>query len=224
MAHQRASDPQTEGRVLLAINAFNSGQFMSLRAAAKAYDAPLTTAHRRAHGHSSRRECQPNSRKLTSAEEEDLEKWIISNDTRGFPPRLSAVRDMADFLLAARTHTDRSILPPTVGNSWARNFINRHDTLKSRFSHEYDHRRAKNEDPAVIRSWFQRLQQTVQEFGILDQDTYNFDETGFQMGVISSAKVVTHTKTQGRPTLTQPGNREQVTGIETIRADGTQRF
>jgi len=68
------------------------------------------------------------------------------------------------------------VTAPTVGENWARNFINRHETLKSQFSRKYDHQRAKNEDPAVIRDWFQRLQQTIQEFGILEQDIYNFDE------------------------------------------------
>jgi hypothetical protein len=151
MRHKRVCDPQTEGRVLLAINAFNQGQFPSLRAAAKAYDVPPATAQRRADGRPSRRECQPNSRKLSSTEESALENWIISLDTRRFPPRISAVRDMADLLLAARRITDLSVIPPTVSQNWAKNFINTHDTLKSKFSCKYDYQRAKNKDPAVIR-------------------------------------------------------------------------
>jgi hypothetical protein len=221
MPRNQVSDPQTEGRILLAINAFNQGQFPSLRAAAKAYDVPPATTQRRAHGRPSRRECRPNSQKLTSTEESALENWIISLDTRGFPPRVSTVQQMADLLLAARTKMDPSVIPPTVGKNWTRNFIDRHDTLKSKFSRKYDYQRAKNEDPVIIRDWFQRVQQIIQEFGILEQDIYNFDETGFQMGVISTAKVVTRRETKGRPTLTQPGNREWVTALETIRADGT---
>ena len=41
------------------------------------------------------------------------------------------------------------------------------------------------------------------------------------MGVISTVKVITRAERKGRLTLTQPGNREWVTAIETIRADGT---
>jgi hypothetical protein len=217
---KRRSDPQTEGRVLLAINAFNQGQFASLKAAATAYDAPYTTTRRRAQGRPPRRECQPNSQKLSSTEESALEKRIISLDTRGFPPRISAVRDIANLLLSARDSKSTNT-PPSVGENWARNFIKRHDTLKSKFSRKYDYQRAKNEDPQVIREWFQRVQRTIQEFGILEQDIYNCDETGFQIGVLSTAKVVTRAETRGRPTLTQPGNREYVTALETIRADGT---
>jgi hypothetical protein len=142
-------------------------------------------------------------------------------DTRGFPPRINAVRDIADLLLTARTKSDLLTIPPTVGENWARKFIDRHDTLKTKFSRKYDYQRAKNEDPEIIRDWFQRVQRTIQEFGILEQDIYNFDETGFQMGVISTAKVVTRAEIRGRPTLMQPGNREWVTALETIRADGT---
>jgi hypothetical protein len=221
MRHKRGSDPHTEGRVLLAIKAFTQGQFTSIKAAATAYDAPYTTTLRRAQGRPPRRECQPNGRKLSSTEESALENWIISLDTRGFPPRVSAVRDMANLLLSARTKSDLSTTPPTVGENWARKFVNRHDTLKSRFSRKYDYQRAKNEDPETIRAWFQRVQRTIQEFGILEQDIYNFDETGFQMGIIATAKVITRAETRGRPTLIQPGNREWVTALETIRADGT---
>lgn len=41
------------------------------------------------------------------------------------------------------------------------------------------------------------------------------------MGVLATTKVVTRVETRGRPSLVQPGNREWVTAIETIRADGT---
>jgi hypothetical protein len=49
---------------------------------------------------------------------------------------------------------------------------------------------------------------------------YNFDETGFQMGVIATAKVVTSSDRAGRPRTTQPSNREWVTIIETISIHG----
>jgi hypothetical protein len=58
------------------------------------------------------------------------------------------------------------------------------------------------------------------EYGILPEDTYNFNKTGFQMGVISIAKVVTGTDRAGRPRTTQLGNREWVTCIEAVSARG----
>jgi hypothetical protein len=55
-------------------------------------------------------------------------------------------------------------------------------------------------------------------YGIPDEDVYNFDETGFMMGVAATSKVVTNSDRIGRATVVQPGNREWVTTIECINA------
>ena len=60
----------------------------------------------------------------------------------------------------------------------------------------------------------------MKKYGILEQDVYNFDETGFQMGVIGTARVITGAERRGKPLHKQPGNREWVTVIEAIAADG----
>jgi len=54
----------------------------------------------------------------------------------------------------------------------------------------------------------------------VDHDVWNFDETGFQMEVISTARVVTGAERRGKPIVTQPGNRAWMMIIETIAADG----
>jgi hypothetical protein len=56
------------------------------------------------------------------------------------------------------------------------------------------------------------------KYGIQDEDIYNFDETGFQMGVITTAKVITGAERSNRPTAIQPGNREWTTVIDCISA------
>jgi hypothetical protein len=130
------------------------------------------------------------------------------------PPTVATVRVMASLL--ASQH-GRQI---TAGKNWVYNFIKRHETLKSKYNRKYDYKRAQCEDLALIRAWFQRVQSTITEYGILDQDIYNFNETGFQIGVISTAKVVTSTNRAGRPRTTQPGNREWVTIIEAVSTLG----
>ena len=47
---------------------------------------------------------------------------------------------------------------------------------------------------------------------------HNFDETGFQIGIIGSMKVVTGAERRVRPDLIQPGDREWVTVIQSICA------
>jgi hypothetical protein len=61
----------------------------------------MTMRDRRA-GKPARRDCQPNSKKLTTVEEEVIVSYIIELDLRGFAPTYAAVGDIANRLLAAR--------------------------------------------------------------------------------------------------------------------------
>ena len=58
------------------------------------------------------------------------------------------------------------------------------------------------------------------KFGIIDEDTYNFDETGFMIGVIKSQLVVTGIHRLGKPKLVQQGNQTQRTMNQGISAVG----
>jgi len=58
------------------------------------------------------------------------------------------------------------------------------------------------------------------KYGILDEDFYNFDETGFMMGIISGSTVVTGSERRGRRKKVQPGNREWATAINCISGGG----
>ncbi|KAF6525264.1 hypothetical protein HZS61_011059 [Fusarium oxysporum f. sp. conglutinans] len=120
---------------------------------------------------------------------------------------------MANCLLA-----DRNASP--VGMHWANNFIKRQPELKMRFFRRYDYQRAKCEDPTIIRNWFRLVENTIAKYGIQSHDIWNFDETGFMMGMISSGMVVTGSERLGRPRSVQPGNREWITVIQAINAEG----
>ena len=91
-----------EADVQLAILAINSHQIIANRRAADVYNVPESTLRDRRAGKAARRDCQPNSKKLTQLEEEVIVKYILNLDLRGFAPTYAAVRDMANSLLAAR--------------------------------------------------------------------------------------------------------------------------
>lgn len=200
----------------MAVSASKKQEIQSIRQAARLYDVPYTTLHNRLHGSINRTEQRANGHKLTITEEDTLVQWISSMDKRGATPRPVAVQDMANILLSERGLTTS---PIQVGKNWVHNFISRRDELKTRFSRRYNYQRAKCEDPKVICEWFDLVQRTIMEYGILQEDIYNFDETGFGMGLIATAKVVTRADIYGRPSLL-PGNREWVTTIESINAMG----
>ena len=120
---------------------------------------------------------------------------------------------MANLLLATRQATP-------VGKLWPYNFVRRHPGLKTRFSRAYDFQRALCEDPALIDAWFRLVANMRTKYSIQDCDFYNFDETGFMMGVICSTTVVTRADRRGRSKQLQPGNREWATAIECVSSDG----
>ncbi|KAH7563608.1 hypothetical protein BM1_00655 [Bipolaris maydis] len=181
--------------------------------AAALYNIAETTLRRRRAGRPARRDCQPNSKKLTKLEEEVIVDHILDLDLRGFSPTYAAVRDMADRLLATRGAGQ-------VGVHWPRNFVNRTDRLTTRFNRAYDRQRALCEDPVLIKNWFELVEQTKAKYGICDEDVYNFNEAGFIMGKITTQLVVTASERRGRPKAVEPGNREWVTLIAAINAAG----
>jgi hypothetical protein len=59
-----------------------------------------------------------------------------------------------------------------------------------------------------------------ERYGILDEDTYNFDKRGFMMGVIGTSMVITAIERESWPKAVQPGNRKWVTVIQGVGAKG----
>lgn len=68
----------------------------------------------------------PDSRKLSDLEKETLLEFIIDLDSRGYPPRLRGIEEMATRLLNNR---DASL----VDKRWAINFIKQQPDLKMYF-------------------------------------------------------------------------------------------
>jgi hypothetical protein len=120
---------------------------------------------------------------------------------------------MADLLLAERD-------APLVGKNWTTNFIKRRTEIKTKFSRKYNYKRAQCEGPLIIGDWFKLVRNIIGKYGIQEEDIYNFDEAGFLMGVIATAKVVTSSQSRNRPTAAQPGNREWVSIIQGINSYG----
>jgi hypothetical protein len=204
---------QEGGRLDLALSAYRTGQFKSLRRAAAAFDVPHQRLSDRLHGITARTQTRPNRQKLTATEEQTIIQYILDLDSRGFAPRLCEVADMADKLLGVRGGEP-------VGKHWAERFVTRSDELKMAFNRAKDRQRILQEDPEIISAWFKLVEDTKAKYGVHDDDVHNFDETGFQMGVIGSMRVVTGAERRARPELVQPGDREWVTVIQSICAVG----
>ncbi len=177
-----------EERVNLALNAVQLSQISSLRAAAALYNVSLTTLYARRRGRVTRHAGQVNNHKLTATEEQVLLDRIKSLDDQGFSPTLPFIQRMANLLVAQHASSG------SVGKNWLTRFIKRHEELMTKYLRKYDYQRAKCEDPEEIQKWFDLVQATVTKYKIVAKDIYNFDESGFQMRIIATAKVITQTQ------------------------------
>ena len=126
------SSASKEARVILALQALQNDTKLSLRAAAKLYNVPVSTLGHRRTGRAVRRDLPANLRKLTDLEEETIVQYVIELYERAFPPRLSGVEDMANQLL--RVHD-----APPVSQLWAHRFVKRQPELCTRYTRRYDY-------------------------------------------------------------------------------------
>ena len=207
---------EQEGRLLLAIKAIKDGRYPSAAAAARSFDLPVSTLKARLNGREAASEKRHNRFLFSEVAEQSIEKWLLDMDTRGAALTLPMLRDMANLLLRAQ-----KTIPSTVGRDWASHFVKRHPNLSTRLSRKYDYQRALSEDPRIIKPWFDLVQNTIEKWGITSDDIFNFDESGFAMGVGTTQRIITSAEYHGKRSLLQAGNREWVTSIECIRADGS---
>ena len=205
-----------ENRIQMAISAYKNKTIKSILKAADTFDVSEATLRARLKGRQSRAEVRANGHKLTEFEEESLVKQLLDADKRGFPIRPEFMRGIAQILLYKRLRDPTAFL----GVNWAYKFIKRHPQLSTRYSRRITYQRAKQEDPRVIIPWFQNVHKAIHEHGIHEDDIWNFDETGFAMGLCSTAKVITAIERCERPRRVIQGNREWVTIIETVSSKG----
>lgn len=135
-----------EGRIQLALNAYNKGEIKSLRAAATAFNVPLTTLFRRHKGTPQHAITYPNSSKLTQLEKDSLTEWILSMDSCAFVSKRHIIKDIANLLLAQRGNT----VYQQVGQCWVDRYIICTPTLISYLSRRYNYKRTKCEDSKFI--------------------------------------------------------------------------
>ena len=118
---------------------------------------------------------------------------------------------MANQLLRTRDQ-------PPIGKLQAHRFVTRQPELRTRWIRAKDYQRTRCEDPVIYNQWFTLVHNIKAKYGITDEDIYNFDETGFMMGMIFSGMVVTTSDGRGRAQLVQLGDREWATVIQGVNA------
>ncbi|KAF5393164.1 hypothetical protein D9757_001173 [Collybiopsis confluens] len=156
---------------------------------------------------------------LEPEEEEVVVKYAVEMAERGFPLSPKRIREHALQILQKRLG---SLAPENgLNGNWATRFINRHhDRLGRYWSRPLDKSRARAVNPTTKDEFFQLLKQTVDEDNIPSELIYGADETGIQTG-IGTREFVIGAKGRGIQHQQRDGNRENITVLPTICADGT---
>jgi hypothetical protein len=155
--------------------------------------------------------------KLMVAEEWVLVDFIKGSADYGLPLAHRAIKAHANATLCSCLGSQFD----PVGKQWIFRFLNRHhDELQTHWSKPLDMQRAKCLNPDAVKSWFDLAWKHIVAEGILAENIYGMDESGFPPANRGSEHVVGQrgTKTQHK----QGGaDRENVTVLVTIRADGS---
>ena len=163
----------------MAITAWNEKRFSSILEAAQVFEVPESTLRTRLAGIKLRSETRANGYKLTEVEEKSLVKQLLDADKQGFAIRPEFLRGMAQILLREQNCDSTA----TLGVNWVSTFVKCHPELRTRYNRHISYQRAKQEDPRVIKDWLDTVYAAIQEHGIHEDDIWNFDETGFAMGL-----------------------------------------
>ena len=112
----------SECQIQLALQALKQDANLSLRRAAAIFNVARSTLSDRRDKRPSQADRWPKTMNLTKVEEKVVIEHILDLDSRGFPPRLADVADMANSLRDERSMGH-------VGNNWPRTFFRRQTEL-----------------------------------------------------------------------------------------------
>jgi hypothetical protein len=103
---------------------------------------------------------------------------------------------------------------------WAKNWIKRErDFLRTIRSTPLSSKRRQAHQKSDLEAHFKEFERCKQHWGILDDDVYNFDETGCLIGVVAGSVIIVPANCSAAY-VDDPANRELVTSTECISAGG----
>jgi hypothetical protein len=154
-------------------------------------------------------EAHANELLLTAAQEDILAKWVSIQGRRGIPMTYASVGQCAGVIAGIQ-----------VGATWPKRFCKCHPELKMKKTMGLEKARAKALNRFAVYEFFNMLSEVIKEHDILPENLYNMDEKGLQLG-ISARTTAMIDRNQKTAYSIEDGNRELVTVIETICADGS---
>ena len=209
-----ANNKKIETSIGHAIEKLQQQENPNLSAIAREFNVPYTRLRARWKGRKSLFARPSHSQRFDSAQEKALCSWIEYNDGLGLSLKRPQILRAATSILRL---SDASA--PPLGEKWLKRWLERHPQYRIRRRKSLDIERKRAHDVNLIREWFTRLRAAIDSHGIQPSDIYNFDETGFQIGVGRDQWIITR-EPRRKIVAGVHTNREYVTVVEAISTDG----
>ena len=207
---------EIEAKVDAAMAAMDANPRLKAKDTARQFNAPYQRLLRRRRGIPPSHTRGGHNKKLNSVQDTALRDYICMLYHCGTPANVEAVLLAANRLLYYSTGDPGK----SVSIRWTKAWIKRNsdyiDTLKSK---PLSAKRLASHIVEDIEGYFMAFKKCKDYWGIQDEDIYNFDETGFQIGVSSGEKVLVPKDTLAAYTA-DPENKELITSVETINYGG----
>lgn len=184
---------------------------------AREHGVPYQRLLARSKGRQTRSQRPSATCKLTDAQDQALYDYIARLDQLGVYVRLSMIASCATYLIQ-RAYEGIGT-PPSATVRWAKNWLKRNPELHRRRQRSLDLNRAVAHDKEAILKWFNSLIDIIKLYGITASDIWNFDETGFRIGIGKDQWVITF-EPRRRIYLASPDDRTTLTMTECVNADG----
>lgn len=108
----------------------------------------------------------------------------------------------------------------SLGDTWLRRFRERHPELKVRWSTGLEQCRARALNRTLVGEYFDIIFECIIKYDIPPENIYNMDEKGLLLGLGKRIRAFVD-RDQKTVNHLEDGNRELVTVIECVSADGT---
>ena len=163
------------------------------------------------------------NQKLAHSKEDELARATQLATIAGKPLLPATLRQMGNGIMkrcVKGVNEEGSVLVEyePMGKKWPERFMKRQSKLQTEWAEKIELVRSEVTVES-LEEFFVELRYIVQEFNIQEEDIYNMNETGFNIGDYKTWHVVVDTSVQFRYQA-QPGRQEWVTAVECICADG----
>lgn len=189
-----------------------------LREFARDYALPYRRLLNRINDVSTRLGREPTHRALDDAQEATIYEYLNRLDEIGLPATRRLLTSAANSIL--KRNTDAGEIPKQVGHSWATRFLQRHPEYKIVKGSSQEFKRDRAATKAEVEDWFRRYKKLLARIGVTPRNMYNSDETGNRIGIGKAKSVITRRSNKRKISLPTSTERELVTVLETISADG----